>query len=214
MLQDSDKEQIEQLKKLWNEYGRLLLIAIVVGVGIGFAWQYWQKAKMEKNLKAAVVYQQYSLAELNHEPEAQKHLESLRESYSHTAYATFAALNQAAALVQQNDYEGALKSLQWVQVHTKVKELKELAILRMAQVYLALHQAEESLRQLAELRDSIYKPMAYSLEGDAYAFLGKTKEAQASYQVAQAAFEKAGVDDPMTRMKANSPVESQGLSPH
>lgn len=208
MLHDSDKEQIEQLKKFWHEYGRLLMVAIIVGLLVGYGWQFWQKTKHEHHQKAAQLFQQYSLLNTlqKDQTEQQKVLKELTDSYEHSAYASFAMMTNAVGLIQQQHYDEALTSLSWVRKHAHSKHVKDLASVREARLLLELHRAKESLDILLEVQDSVYQPMAYELEGDAYTSLGEKEKAKDSYNKAETAYEKSGASDVLATEKANSPL--------
>ena len=204
MFNETDKEQIEQLKKFWHEYGRLLVVAIAVGLACGYGWQYWKKYQHEQQLKAAVLFQAFNVDVRTQQQS--KNLEELATSYKGSSYASFAKLTQAVSLIQEQHYDEALDILQWVRKNAPVKELRDLATIRAARLLLALNRAKESLDLLLELQDSVYQPMAYELEGDVYAVLGETKKATEAYQKADEAYAASGADNLIANRKANSPV--------
>ncbi len=206
MFNEADKEQIEQLKKLWHEYGRLLILAIVVGLAVGYGWQYWHKYQHERRQKAASLFNHFVNLENTGSSQQDKTLAELAKSYDDSAYASFAKMAQAANLIQQQHYDEALNSLQWVREHAKAKDLRDLASIREARLLLAMGRAQDSLNLLLKLHDSIYQPMAYELSGDAYAALGDSKKAANEYQKAQQAYIDSGAENTLANRKATSPV--------
>lgn len=209
MLVESDKEQIEMLKRYWQDYGRLLLVAILVGLAAGYAWQYWHKYQLEQKIQAGSLYQRYSLLEVTgREPEAQTQLlNQLKDNYPRSAYTAFAAMLAAAHAVEAAQLDSALQQLLWVQEHTAQVSLRDLAAVRAARILLAQHQAEPSLQLLAKVaKDSIYYGLSKSVAGDAYTQLGKAAEANSAYQEAQLAYVALEVADPLLALKLSSPA--------
>ena len=53
----TEEEQVEALKKWWDENGRSTIAAIIVALGIGFGWQGWQKYQDTESENASQRYQ-------------------------------------------------------------------------------------------------------------------------------------------------------------
>ena len=49
----TEEEQIEAVKRWWNENGRAVVFAVVIGVSGSFGWQFWQDSKQEGREQAA-----------------------------------------------------------------------------------------------------------------------------------------------------------------
>ena len=204
MFNESDKEQIEQLKKLWREYGRSLIVAIVIGLACGYGWQYWQKYQHAQNQQAVFLFH-----EASNQSDKKKQAEALNEltsNYERSPYSALAKMAQANEFIKQEHYGEALDSLKWVQNHAKSKSLQDLAKVRSARVLLVLHHPQQALDLLSELHDSVYQAMVYELEGDAYAALGNVKQAKKAYKKAQKAYAESGSKNLLIDRKVSSPV--------
>jgi predicted negative regulator of RcsB-dependent stress response len=57
MANQTDKEQIQELKKIWKNYGIPIALAVIVGLGLGYGWRWYKNNKTEKN---DMMIQQYS----------------------------------------------------------------------------------------------------------------------------------------------------------
>ncbi len=206
MITETDQEQIEMLKRYWREYGRHVLIAILVGVGIGYGWQYWQKIQLQKNQEAAMLYHQYTLLAVSHQDPTKQAtiLKDLESQYPQSAYASFANLVAAMDSIEQNNPDEALQKLKWVKAHTKDENLADLAAVREARILLAQHQPQQSLELLKSMQNSIYQPMVHSLEGDAYTQLGQGDSARKAYEAARQSYQALGMEDPMDQLKLSS----------
>ena len=54
----TEEEQIEAVKRWWSENGRVVVIAVLIGVSGSFGWQFWQDYKQERREQAALEYWQ------------------------------------------------------------------------------------------------------------------------------------------------------------
>ena len=54
----TEEEQIEALKRWWDENGKQVVLAIVLTVGGYFGWQAWTDYVEEKTAAASLVYQE------------------------------------------------------------------------------------------------------------------------------------------------------------
>lgn len=203
MIQDlTDKEQIELIKKWWNQYGKIALIAIIVGLAIGFGWRYWRQHKIVQAENASMVYEQLQDAAAQKQfaktaPLAQK----LIKDYRDTPYASMGALIAARDAVLQNNLQLALTKLQWIINNTKSNSLKQIARLRSARILLAQKKYQAAINTLKTVDDPVYRPLINSVKGDIYHAMGKTAQANQFYHAAQSGFEADGILDPFLNMK-------------
>lgn len=203
--QFSDKEQVEMLKKWWREYGIVIMVAIVLGLAIGFGWRYWHRHKEEKAVEASMIYQQVQNAAARKQFKmAQSLAARLMEHYRSTPYAAMGALLWARDAVLQNNLKIALDKLNWVIKHGKLDSLKQIARLRAARVLLAEKRYQPALNSLKTVDDPVYEPLIESVKGDIYRALGKDKLAKQSYQAAKSGFEASGIINPFLNMKEGS----------
>lgn len=201
----SDKEQVEMLKKFWNDYGKFLLIAIVVGLGLGFGWRYWRQSQVEYAQQASVIYQNLAVMDAKKKFEqTQKIAAKLMKDYKRTPYASLAALVWAREAVQLKQFDVAKEKLQWVVKNSKTKVLKELAQLRLSRILLMQKDAKGALAVLKSMSDDMFKPMVETIRGDAYALLNEKEKSHKSYLAAKAAYKSLDLTDPVLNMKLSS----------
>ena len=53
----SEKEQIDQFRAWWSEYGAYVIGGIVIGAGMLFGINYYQSTKLEAQLAASTAYE-------------------------------------------------------------------------------------------------------------------------------------------------------------
>jgi len=189
----SEEEQIESLRKWWQENGRALIIGVVVAVVLVLGWDAWKQQKARMQAEASVAYQ--NLLDTIGTPgtvlddvafTTAKHLtERLQADASSTAYATYAALLMARVYVDRDDLAAAGLALQWAVANAADKTLEDLARLRMAQVQFALGQADEALAALQAFpADSYLTALVLQLKGDILVSRGDRAAALEAYQAA------------------------------
>ena len=53
----TEEEQLEALRRWWNENGRSTLTAVLFAVAAGFGWQAWKANEVQQHEQASDVYQ-------------------------------------------------------------------------------------------------------------------------------------------------------------
>ena len=54
---DSEKEQIEKIKKWWDANGTAIIVGLVIGLGGIFGYRYWESSKMLAGEAASANYE-------------------------------------------------------------------------------------------------------------------------------------------------------------
>ena len=200
-----DREQIELLKNWWNEYGKAILIAIVVGLAMGYGWRFWQQHKMERAVAASNLYQEL-LIDLQSNPNAVKDsAQQLVSQYPSTPYASMASLILAKQQVADNQLADATQSLQWVVIHSNSAALQQVARIREARVLIAKQQPEQAIKILQTVNDATFAPLIDDAMGDAYKAMGQNAQAQNYYQQASIGLAQAQINNPFLSLKASQP---------
>ncbi|MFT6681568.1 tetratricopeptide repeat protein [Haliea sp.] len=189
----TEEEQVEALRRWWDENGRSTLVAIVLVLAGTFAWQGWQRYDAQRTASASDLYQQMlEAAALAQEgaataaPVAQLATQ-LRRDFAGTSYAQFAALHQARVAVIAGDLEAAEADLRWVLGKADGgSETALVAQLRLARVVAAQGNVEQALALLAPEAMGKYQAAAAMARGDVLAGAGRAEEALAAYREAQA----------------------------
>jgi predicted negative regulator of RcsB-dependent stress response len=143
----SEEEQLEVLKRWWKDYGKTVIIAVLVAVVGYFGYTTWQDQKRQKAEKASEVYEQL-LKLTNAEPgktltDSDKatiaHLAGeLKDGNSKSMYAHSAAFFLAKLAVEDNKLDIAVSELKWVLSAKPDAATEQLARLRLARVFLKL----------------------------------------------------------------------------
>jgi predicted negative regulator of RcsB-dependent stress response len=186
----TEEEQVEALKRWWQENGRSTVIGVVLAVGLGLGWQAWQKNREVAAQNASVSFQRM-LALLASEEEvgpapARQVAESLKEEYSGSTYAQFAALHLARLAVQEEDFVRAEEELRWVlAMADKGSDIYQVARLRLARVTAAAGDTAGALALLGEA-GSEYQASYAIARGDVFLADGREAEALEAFRAAAA----------------------------
>lgn len=201
----NEAEQIELLKKWWQEYGLAAIAGIVIALILGFGWRYWQQHREEQLAHVSIRYEQLLTNVVNGDTDAvETNANRLIERYPHTPYTQLAALQLAKQDVYQDKLKEAETKLEWVMRHGDNPALREVARLRYARILLAQNQGEKALDVLAKTDDKNYQALALELKGDIFAAAGKIKEARDAYQEALQSLPGFAVMQPLLEMKLDN----------
>jgi predicted negative regulator of RcsB-dependent stress response len=201
----NEQEQLEHLKKMWQEYGLAIILGVVIAIVAGFGWRYLQHRHEHTLEHASMRYEQLLTNVVNGNTEAvENQATRLITRYPRTPYAEFAALQ----LARQDVYEGKLSDaedkLQWVMQNGETKTLREVARIRAARVLIAQNQPDKALKLLNDISDTAYSAAAYEVKGDALLATGKPDQARVAYQNAMKAFPGFEVIRPILQMKIDN----------
>lgn len=179
----SEKEQIEQFRAWWREYGMYIIGGVVIGTGMLFGINQYQKSKLEGQLAGSAAYEllvgHVSDGDLD---DAEITANEITTRYAETTYAGQAGLAMARLYMDKNRDQDAADALLAVVNSDADRELKHVARLRLARIYLYQDKAQEVVDLLAAENSSAFAATYGEVLGDAYTALGQVAEAQAVYQ--------------------------------
>lgn len=197
----TDREQMDEIKRWWGDYGRAIVVALVLGLGIGGGWKFWHYYQAKQNAAASQVYQSMQQAVyLKQSGVVAQDADQLKNQYAHTDYAALGMLVAAKSSVDKGNYMAAKSSLNWVMTHAKQASLKELARLRMARVLLELKQPKSALVVLQKTDDKVFSPLQEQVRGQVYLALGDKAKAKTAFNKAHNAFEALGIQSPVVAL--------------
>lgn len=184
----TEEEQVEALRRWWNENGRSTVAAVIVALAAGFGWQGWQSHQQAQREQASDAYQ--ALLQALGQPGSPQQspgvelAEQLKAEYSSSTYAQFAALHLAALAVNQGDLAEAEAQLRWVLGKaSRGSDTALVAQLRLARVVAAKGETEQALSILAQDSGSFHASYA-AARGDILLAAGRDEEARDAYNQA------------------------------
>ena len=201
----TETQQIEELKKIWREYGIAVVAGVVIALTIVLGWHFYKSYKTTQAQQASVIYQDVIIAGMNNNGIALfDKSNELIEKYPSTAYATLAALTLAKINVGKNDLNAAEQNLFWVISHTKIDSIRTIAQIRLARIYIANKQNESALKILNSIHDKTFNTAVYEATGDLYSKEGNKIFAKKYYQKAIDSIEGSKISHSFLEMKLQS----------
>lgn len=188
----SEEEQVEALKRWWDENGRSTLIGIALAVVAAFGWQGWQEYRQEQREGASDIYQQLLQAAAGagqspaRQGEAERLAGRLKADFAGTTYAQFAGLQLARLAVTEGDLAAAESELRGVLAEADSGgDIALVARQRLARVLAAGGDTDGALALLEMSGHNPYQA-AYALaRGDILLAAGRDRDALQAYQLAR-----------------------------
>lgn len=199
----SDEEQVEALKKWWNENGSSLLMGVGFVLIVLFGARQWQSSQSATSGAASDLYQQIAQLAVANVTQtvsdddllaAQAVYNTLKTEYDSSIYTRYAALAIAKFQAEKNQLDQAAAELQWILDNPSLglmkkpdQELFMVARLRLARIRLAQGDAQAALDLLRAVEPGEFLVSHAEIEGDALLQQGDREGAKAAYQRALAA---------------------------
>jgi len=190
----TEEEQIEALKRWWDENGKQVVLAIVLTVGGYFGWQAWTDHREDQTAVASLVYQEMldnmddavagdTLA-ADKQAEISQLADILKQDYSNTQYAFYAALIKAKLAVESTDLSAASVELQWAMDNADETVSENIARLRLARVEAAAGNLDTALQLVQGVDAGELKSAFDEAKGDFYQQQGNAGAAYTAYEAA------------------------------
>ena len=179
----SEKEQIEQLRSWWSEYGGYVIGGLGLGIALLAGLNYYTSSKLDAQLEASVLYESLTGHVVSGSLEAAEAVaDELGTGYAGTSYAPQAQLAMARMYMDKNRDQDAADALSGIIASDAAEEIKLVARARLARVLLYQNKAQEVVDMLEGQQSEAFGPAYQELLGDAYYALGRVEDAQAAYQ--------------------------------
>jgi predicted negative regulator of RcsB-dependent stress response len=209
----TEEEQVEALRRWWDENGKSTIAAIVIALSLGFGWQTWKSNDQREQESASDLYQAMLQAVgtgdmTSAQQETGVELaEQLKNDYSGSTYAQFAAMHLARLAVEENDLTEAEAQLRWVLGKAdKGSDAARVAQMRLARVVAASGDTDQALAILEQGDEGPYQASYAVARGDILLALGRNDEAREAYSNARmlAASSQGQVNMPALEQKLQS----------
>lgn len=205
----TEEEQVEALKRWWQENGKSLILTIAVSVSGVLSWNAYQDHQTSESELASVYFQQLmtsapagqlgetEIAEIRYNSDL------LKKEFSASTYAQFAALMIARVEVQEGNLAAATTELEWVIAQQGDVEVRTLATLRLAKLLGAQNQYDEALALLVDADDA-WQLGRLETRGDLLVAQGDLDAARAAYTEASLLAVTSGTNNPLLGLKLDN----------
>lgn len=207
---NSDEEQVQALKRWWDENGTSLILTLGLGIAALVGWNWWQasqKAEVEQSFgEFQVLISQLDEVEQSPQDEVKiaaldYQAQQIMENFPNSYYASFAAFLRAKQAVADEDYDAAIEELQWVREQQSDNEVGLIATLREAQAHFAKGDGEQALSLLDVADAESFAPAFEELKGDVLMSLERYQDAHLAYLGAKSAIEESAAPSPLLDTK-------------
>jgi predicted negative regulator of RcsB-dependent stress response len=185
----TDEEQVEHLKKWWDENGKSIIGGIALGLIAIFGWRGWQDHLVEQGENASELYEQMATdirEEKGKDTEIEAIADQLHQDYKSTPYSTFSSLLQARKAVEKDDIHSAKLHLQRVLDNTNNDEFRHIARLRLSRLLLTEGDKDAALSLLEKVDPGKFASSYHELRGDILLQQGDSIAARDAYTQALA----------------------------
>lgn len=209
-MSQHEEEQLEEIKRFWQDYGTPILMAGVLVAAVALGWQYWQKNRMDQSTQASMAYQDLLTAaqKLQMNPtdtasntELQSKGQKIMQDFSGSPVAINAGLILAKRAVDTGDLKEAEKQLKWVLDQKPEEGVRIIASVRLARVLSAKGDNNGALALLAKEDAAAFAPTVQEARADIYQAMGKSDDARKAYTAADAALKDRDQQRPLLEMK-------------
>ena len=179
----SEKEQIEQIRAWWSEYGGYVIGGLGLGIASLVGWNFYQDSKLEAQLAGSELYETLTGHVFDGSlEEAEIVANQLAIDYPGTTYSAQSKLAMARLYMDKNRDQEAAAALQELLDGDADDAVKHVARTRLARVRLYQGDAQAVVDLLEGQDSAAFGPTYMELLGDAYHALGRIEDAQAAYQ--------------------------------
>jgi len=183
----SEKEQLEEMRAWWTEYGRYVIAGVVIAVGLLFGFNQYQSSKLAAQVEASVLYESLTVHVSDGDLDnAESVADDLASNYANTAYAAQSNLAMAKLYMDKNRDQDAADVLNELLLMRGNKALKQVGRLRLARILLYQDKPQEVVDLLADQDDAAFAGLFAEMRGDAFAALGQITAAGDEYRTALA----------------------------
>lgn len=184
MSNETEEQQVEELKKWWKENGSSIITGVVLGLAALFGGKAWfaYQDRIAENASNHYAIMMGGLERNNAQLVTEK-AGVLIADFSSTPYATLAAFALAKLKTEADELDAAQAQLQWVIDNTGSDVFRDTARVRMVRVLIArgdLDAAEAVLAQPSSGKE--FELLFSEARGDIHMARGDTSAAEAAYQ--------------------------------
>ena len=179
----SEKEQIEQIRSWWSEYGGYVIGGLGLGIMILVGYNYYEDSKLQAQLAGSAMYETLTDHVVEGDLDAAEQIsDTLATEYADTSYAAQAKLALARMYMEKNRDQDAADVLQELLDSDADIALKSVGRTRLARILLYQGNAQSVVDLLEGEESQAFGAIWGELLGDAYRELGRIEDAEAAYQ--------------------------------
>ena len=201
-IYSTEEQQLDALKRWWQEYGKAIILGSVLGLGGLFGWRYYQSYQIESRSAGAESFEQISQRLAAEGSAAFAEASAFVEQNRGNNYGELAALLLAAEAVRANDLALARQQLELALAGTKDAVLADTINLRLARVLLAQSEPAAAQARLDQVKSDAFAALKSEVQGDLFLAEAQLDAARDAYR---AALDAGGLaDNPGLQLKLDN----------
>ena len=178
----TEEEQVEAIKKWWNENGKSIIAGIIIGITAIFGWRGYENHTAMQAKAASMLYEQLLVASRKNDADNMRRFaNSIIADYGSSTYAVFSKLMLAKIESEQSNFENAEAYLRSILDNNLRDEFKHIVRLRLVRVLIANNKLESAEKILENIDANQFISHYEELRGDIFAKQGKIKKAEQAY---------------------------------
>lgn len=195
----AEEENIEALRRWWDENGKAIVLVVVLAASGYGGWTFWQQSSASGREAASDLYEEIITATQPEDPAAVPDSAAIIElagqlmaEHGNSAYARYAALFSAQQSVRLGDLAAAEEALRWIVdnpasglLRPADEGLALTASLRLGRIILARDDPERALELVNSIDPGSFEPGFHELRGDIYLALDRPEDARESWLAAR-----------------------------
>ncbi|WP_116473642.1 YfgM family protein [Zobellella maritima] len=186
-IYSTEEQQLDALKRWWQEYGKAILLGSVIGLGGLFGWRYYQDYQLDSRSSNAEAFSQVTEQLAEQGRAAFTDTAAFAEQNQGNSYGELAALMLAAEAVKANELPLARQQLELALSGIEDTGLEAAARLRLARVLLAQQQYPAAEAELDKVSEPAFDALKQEILGDLYLAQEQQAAAGEAYRAAAAA---------------------------
>ncbi|MGI9219897.1 MAG: YfgM family protein [Woeseiaceae bacterium] len=178
----SEKEQIEEMRAWWAEYGKFIIAGVVIAIAGLIGFNQYNSTQLATQIEASERYETLVVHVVDGDVDAAQFVvDDLVANYSDTTYAAQSKLALARLYMDQNRDQDAADTLRELLAMGADEGLENVGRLRLASVLLYQEKPEEVVELLENSDAPAFSALANEALGDAYTALGEYDKAAEAY---------------------------------
>jgi len=196
-IYSTEEQQVEAIKRFWNEYGKAILGGVVIGLAALYGWRYYQTEQRASAEALSASYAQL-VQQQGTDEQWLTQAQNFIAAQGGNNYAVLAALLAAKEAVNAGNLPEAINQLTFAEKHSSDASVKAIAQIRLARVQRETGDYAAALATLNQPVPESFTAQQAELKGDVLHASGDLVAAKTAYQQALA---KAGQNTQLLQIK-------------